>query len=411
MDKNYFISIYLDTRRANRYAKYPVKLRVFTSCPRKQKLYSTAFNFTESEFQSIWETTKPREKYKDIRLQLQGIEAKAYEAAEKLNHFTFEAFESVLFDAKPTREKDLSYYYNIAIDNYKKNSKIGTASNYDLSLKSLIIFNNNKPLQFYDITPQWLNDYEKYMVEVKEKSKTTVGFYLRPLRAVFNSAIDNKAISPDVYPFGKRKYTIPAPKGVKKALSKEQLKVLFEGQPLTPEQEKAKAFWFFSYFCNGMNIKDIANLRFKNFSGDTFTFMRAKTANTNKQQAPATVFLNDYTLSVIEKYGNKDKSQDNYVFPIFEPKASPEGKHRAINNFIRYINQHMGNYAESLGITEKISTYWARHSFATNAIRSGASMEMISELLTHTSLKTTKGYFAGFESDAKRELAKKLMEF
>jgi len=411
MDLNYFISIYLDTRRAKKNGKYPVKLRVFTKQPRKQMLYPTAFELTESEFKSIWETTKPRNEYKEMRLKLQAIETKANETAQRINPFTYESFERALYANISAKERNVNYYYSIAIDGYKTNKQIGTASNYDLSLKSLLDFHNKSTLSFYTITVQWLKDYEAHMVEDKNRSKTTVSMYLRALRTIFNNAIKDKTINPDVYPFGKGKYEVPSPAGVKKALNKEQLKTLFEGTPQTQEQEKAKAFWFFSYFCNGMNTKDIANLKYKDISGDTLTFMRAKTTKTNSKQTPINAILNDFTFDVIKKYGNPGHSTENYIFSIIEPTATAESKHRQISNFIRLVNQHFLKYAEGLGLNEKISTYWARHSFATNAIRSGASMELISELLAHTNLKTTKGYFAGFESEAKRDLAKKLMEF
>jgi site-specific recombinase XerD len=53
-----------------------------------------------------------------------------------------------------------------------------------------------------------------------------------------------------------------------------------------------------------------------------------------------------------------------------------------VKNFTRFVNQHLKKLAKSLGITEDISTYFARHSFATIAIRSGASMEFVSETLS-----------------------------
>ena len=74
---------------------------------------------------------------------------------------------------------------------------------------------------------------------------------------LFNDAIEDKEINKDCYPFGKRKYTIPATKNKKIALSSEQLKILFHSKPRIIQQEKAKDFWFFSYACNGINMKDI----------------------------------------------------------------------------------------------------------------------------------------------------------
>jgi site-specific recombinase XerD len=74
------------------------------------------------------------------------------------------------------------------------------------------------------------------------------------------------------------------------------------------------------------------------------------------------------------------------------------------------VNQHILKFAKDNGIEEKLSTYWARHSFATNAIIAGASMEFVSEALQHSSINTTRGYFAGFENDKKKEISTKLMD-
>lgn len=411
MTKNYFISIYLDTRRPKQNGKYPVKLRVFTKLPRKQKLYNTDFEFTKSEFESIWETKKPRNEHKDNRLELAALEKRASDIADGLPQFSFENFERLMYGISGSGQIDVVSYYNQAIAQYKRNKQMSTASNYELSLKSLIDFHKKDNLSFYDINPQWLKDYEEYMIELKERSRTTVGIYLRPLRAIFNTAIADKIVSVEQYPFGRRKYTIPAPKGTKKALSKEQLRALFEVKPATPEQKKAKAFWFFSYACNGMNFKDIANLKYKDISGDTLTFRRAKTSRTNAKQAPVIVYLNDFIRSVIKLYGNPENSPHEYIFPITDPNASPGDRHNQLKNFIRFVNQHIAKLSKIAGIKEQISTYWARHSFATNAIRNGASMEFVSEALSHSNLNTTRNYFAGFEDEKKREIAQQLMVF
>src|SRR5450759_1514233 len=108
MVKDCFISLYLDTRREKKNGKYPVKLRVFTTKPRIQKLYATAFEFTVSEFQSIWETKKPRREHREIRFKLQVIENRALEISSKLQRFTFEAFEHSLFSGGRGNEDDIS---------------------------------------------------------------------------------------------------------------------------------------------------------------------------------------------------------------------------------------------------------------------------------------------------------------
>ena len=190
------------------------------------------------------------------------------------------------------------------------------------------------------------------------------------------------------------------------------MKQLFEATAQTPEQQKAKDFWFFSYSCNGMNVKDIALLRYEDLHDNTFKFIRAKTARTSKENlTEVVVYLTDYSKSIIEKYGNATHQPKQYVFSILNDSDTEVEKRTKIQNFTRFINQNLKKLAIAEGITADISTYWARHSFATNAIRQGASMEFVSEALSHSNMKTTKGYFAGFEDEAKKELMETLMNF
>jgi site-specific recombinase XerD len=160
-----------------------------------------------------------------------------------------------------------------------------------------------------------------------------------------------------------------------------------------------------------MNFKDIAGLQYKNISDDVLSFRRAKTANTNKSQSHVKVYLNEFNKNVIEKYGNPNKKTESYIFQIIDPTSSAEKKHSDLRNYIRFINQHFGKYAKTCGIQDSVSTYWARHTFATTAIRNGASMEYVSEALNHSNLSTTKIYFAGFDDEKKRQISNKLMEF
>lgn len=408
--RDYQIGLYLDTRREKANKKYPVKLRVFTAKPRKLKLYSTDFEYTEDEFKSIWLTTKPRKENKEARQDLQAVESLAIDIAAKLPDFNFEEFERQLLGSKAKSNKDINFYYKAAIDQFIRNGQIGTAKTYELSLKSLKNYCKKESITFASVTVQWLKDYEKFMIISEKKSQTTVAFYLRNLRAVFNNAIADKVVSPDRYPFGRRKYSIPSSKSTKKALSKEQLKKLWEEQPLTADQQKAKDFWFFSFYCNGMNLADILNLQFKNLTEETLTFFRAKTAHTNREQTPVLVYLNSFTKQVINKYGVTPANPETYIFPIIDRKASPEAQLKQRLNFIRFINQHFSKFAKTNGISH-VSTYYARHSFATAAIRNGASMEAVSEALAHSNLQTTKTYFAGFEDEAKKQMAANLLKF
>lgn len=406
--KNISLCAFLDTARKRKDNTFTVRIRIIHE--RVPMFYTTKIYFSESQYLKLFEKS-PKGEYRDAKILIYELLRKANDIICNMDSFNFKDFQKIWKGEKSSSNKDIKDFYIQAIEDFTKNNQLGTASNYQFSLKSLEEFQGNGKLQFKHITSQWLKDYERYMVEEKGRSKTTVSMYLRTLRTIFNFAISEKVVSPDTYPFGKRKYQVPAPKAVKKSLSSDELKKLFDSVAPTKEQQKAKDFFFFSYFCNGMNFKDIANLKYSDVTDDVITFEREKTKNTNRDQAPVIVYQNEFTISIIQKYGNPDKAPKNFVFPIVNPLATPIIQHKQLKNFVRFVNQHIKHFAKFAGINENISTYWARHSFATTALRKGASMEFISEALNHSDIKTTKNYFAGFTNDVKRDFAKTLMNF
>lgn len=414
---SYNISIRLDNRRVKDNGKYPIKLRVYYN--KIEKWYSLDTYLTVKEFETIWvnsENKNLRGANNQTRLKLQTVESRAYKEAEQLTVFDFNKFEKKLF-RKSSDKNNVQYHFNLVINKYIKNDKIGTAESYKYTLNSLADFSDTKKncpidkLTFENINVDWLNAYEKFMVS-KGKTYTTISIYTRTLRAVFNNAIRANDISKDIYPFGLKRdnnYKIPNTKNVKKALSSVELKKLFNAEVSNPNEAKVKAFWFFSYACNGMNLKDIALLKYSDIKGDKFEYYRAKTFDKSTEKKTITIYLTDFTREVIKEYGNNDKS--NYVFDILNIKDDSLTQYKKIKNFTRYINDHIKRIAKANDLPDDISSYWARHSFATNSIRKGASMEFISEALNHSDLNVTKNYFAGFEDETKREFANKLMDF
>jgi integrase/recombinase XerD len=144
--------------------------------------------------------------------------------------------------------------------------------------------------------------------------------------------------------------------------------------------------------------------------GDRLEFIREKTKRTKKDnRSLITVFLNDFHRDVLKWYAT-DHEQATYVFPILKEGMSAVEQHRAVQAFTRSVNQHLEKICAELELP-KISTYWARHSFATVAVRKGASMEFMRESLGHSDMKTTLNYFAGFDDSAKRKLANTILDF
>lgn len=410
------VTIQLDKRNQRKDLTYPVKLRVYSTELQKAKLYSADRNMTEDTFHEVWKKEKTARAYREDRDYLDKLRIKAVEEANNTDPFSFEAFERKM-NRKKGDAKNVIYHYTEKITLLKELGRFGTAETYSLSLRSIKKFievqkgREPQEISFVSITPAFLSRYENYMM-TNGKSENTISIYLRALRTIFNSAIRENEITQDIYPFGKNKYEVPAGKGVKKALTKNQLKILFESKPEGEEQEKAKDFWLFSYLCNGMNINDIALLKFNNIVNDTIEFKRAKTKQTaKKSQTTIIVPLHEVAKSIITKYGNDNKNKDNYIFPILSNDTPREVAKVKIKNFTRFINQHMKKLAISNGLPEEISTYWARHTFATGVIREGASMEFVKEAFGHQNITTTQNYFAGFEDDAKKEISRTLLKF
>lgn len=417
MEKNYThnISIVLDTRRVKKNKKFPVKLRVYSKTLGKAKLYNTDIDLTKVEFNKIWVdgSTNLRGNNRTTRTWLQKFENRANDEAEKLILFSFNSFERKFF-RKSTDGNNLIHYYNQTIENCRAKGKIGTADSFKCSLNSITKFNTlhtGKEASIFSfdlITVDWLDAYEESML-TRGKSVASVGIYLRSLRIIFNKAIEDGDIKKDIYPFGKRRYQIPKSSKVKKALSNIELGILYRAKPKTIEQTKAKDFWFFSYVCNGMNLKDVLLLEYSDIKGDKFSYYRAKTFSKSSVKTKIEIYLTDFSKEVIEKYGSQNKNE--YIFPILSKKDSEEAKYKKIKNFTRFVNQHIKKMAKDNKLPEDISSYWARHSFATNSIRKGVPMEHISEALNHSDLSVTKNYFAGFEDKDKKEFADKLMDF
>jgi site-specific recombinase XerD len=406
------ISLYLDTRRERADAKFPVKLRVYSTSLKKQKLYSTGYSYDELQYEKI-HSGRPG-KLKDDRLALQEIQVHANTVARELPSFSFTAFERKLFGNHMDEADVLSMFEKYSTE-LRGNGKIGTASTYELTAKSIhryLSAKRRKSLLFDDVDVDWLTSFESYMIKDLGLSVTTVAIYLRNLRAIYNRAIDAGTAKKDLYPFGRGRYVIPNAHKVKKALDRSHIKELANCKPLTFEQERARDFWLFSYLCHGMNMKDIVLLKWGNIDGDILTYYRAKTVSTSRANLkPISLHLSEFAKTVVGKYCNKvSNASGEYVFPVIKRGDTADEIHRKVKNFTRSINQNLKKLAKTIGLPQDISTYWARHSFATHAVRMGASIELVGELLNHQDIRTTQNYFAGFGDEAKIEISKRLAD-
>lgn len=400
--------IVLDTRRIKKDNTYPVKLRLTYN--RRSKYYNTGHSFSESVFNSMM-GSKPRGLLKNNRIEINAIEKRAKDIIEEIgNNFSFELFEKK-FQTNPSNYQNIYIALNSYVTELEKEKRFSSANTYKFTAKAFKNFTKKEILHFNEITPKFLRQFQKFMLG-NGKSITTVGIYLRNYRTIINKAINEGIISKDLYPFGKGKYTIPRGKNPKKALAIGDIEKIYKYKPtFNNTKQFSKDIWIFSYLCNGMNIKDILNLKYKDIQNGYILFKRAKTINTSGTSKTIEIHITKEIGEILDTWGTKPKYLDNYVFPVLNNELSELEKYKIIINKTGVINKNMKNIAKELGIESSISTYTARHSFATILKRSGVNVSFISDALGHQSIKTTENYLAGFEDDAKKEIAKKLVDF
>lgn len=401
--------IVLDTRRAKKDGTYPVKLRL--TYQRKQKYYPTKFSFTEDEFAKIMQLRPPKN-FKEVQVKLQAIEARANKILEKMPAFTFDLFQEYFTDGK-TKEsinhQDVYAAFEVYIEDLRTEGAAGTADLYSSGMRSLQAF--QKKLHFADVTPGFLKKYESWMLEQK-KSYTTIGIYTRQLRTIFNKAIDEGHVDRKLYPFGRRKYQTPTGRNIKKALVMEDIKKIFMYEPENDSEGMYRDFWIFSYLANGINVKDMIKLKYKDIGDDMIIFHREKTKKSNRvKPKPIVVPLTQEISNIIEKWSNPDKAPNSYVFNYLEDGMNSERELAIKKQLVKQINKYVRRIAKRVGIEKDVTTYVARHSFVTVLKRSGASLEFISEAVGHSNLRTTEGYADSFEDSIKKQFAKALTDF
>lgn len=400
------VKVVPDLRRAKNDASFPLKLRVTFKGVRKY--YSTGYSVSQEE----WDQLNSHNVKGNLKKMKYGIVQIEIEAQKKIEHivpFSFRKFENEFF-TKPSFYSSIHSMYKKYIEELKANEQISTAINYQCAINSLLSFNPS--LTIKDVTVEFLNSYERSMLK-DNKSITTISMYVRTLRTILNIAKSDGILSDDEYPFGARKYLVPSGKNVKKALNKADIQKIFEfSTEYGINMDMAKDFWLFSYLCNGINMTDIAYLRWRDLNKTTIIFERRKIKNTNRSNLKKIVAIRSQTInSVIQKWGRTTKNPENYVFEILEKKDSAARQKAKILQFTKVVNKWMKRIGLELKFDLPLTTYVARHSFATALIHSGAPLSVTKELLGHSNALTTENYIASLPIEAIKEFTRDLDQF
>ncbi len=381
--------------------KYPVKLRVIID--RKARYYGLGYYLTETDFKKVY-SEKPRKPYKKLLAEFTGIETRADHILKALNPPTLDRFKR-LFTQKGNGG-NVGKYYHAYIDECRRYDRHGTADNYHCSLTSLNEMKNIAAADFKDVTPDWLKDYERKMLQAG-KSISTIGIYLRPLRFLYNRAINDGVVPAFYYPFGRANFEIPSSENTKRPLSRAELEALanYSGNPV---HRRYRDFFMLSFYLVGLNFYDLLTLQWKQLHENTLTLIRAKTRQTTrKKQKPITLKLNPDAMDLITMHGT---GKGKYIFDIVNDTDPPEVIRQKVGYFVRNTNQALKAIAKKVNsenkdntiiINPKISTVFARHSAASHGLKSGASIALISKSLGHSNISVTSNYISTLDNEEK----------
>ena len=324
-----------------------------------------------------------------------NVEQKEYTTTTLLNN------ENTKFELKTVSE-----FYHELIEQYTREDKCGNRLIYKSSFNSLKAFTKGKlDIPFSDIDASWLTKYEKWL-RSKGNKETTMSLMFRTLRSAYNKAIESKCARKSDYPFDEYKINKFDTKTQKRAIAKKEvLKFTKEVGNIGKRQyvQLSKDIFIFSYLCGGINFTDIANLTKENIiEGKRLHYIRQKTGKLIK------LGLSDEAMQIIERYANESKG---YLFPILNIKIhkTPLQKQNRIHKILGKVNINLKLIAAQLGIEGNLTTYVARHSFASVLKKSGVNIALISEALGHSDLATTQIYLDSFDNEQVDEAMKNLL--
>ena len=281
-------------------------------------------------------------------------------------------------------------------------NRLGYALSVRQVYTSLIKYKGNLDFFFTEIDVTWLKGYESWLRK-QDLSENTIGIRFRTLRMIYNLAISEGLVKSDSYPFKKYKVSKLHKVTTKRAITKEEIKQImdFDTSSVCFYKRLAVDIFSFSYLMGGINFTDISKLTQDNIDNNKLIYTRQKTKKT------IILPLLPQAYAIIMKYKSDSRK---YLFPILDNrKRTPMQIKDRITDVIATINYHLKAIGAILGIEQTVTTYVARHSYATVLKRAGVSTSIISESLGHSSERVTQIYLDSFDNEQMNKAMKNLL--
>ena len=389
------ITVRLDKRYRLSNGKYPVKL----SIARNGRTFYVPLGIEVRE--EDWNANAKNMEYvrnlpnrRALNLHIRGALANAEQQVRdlqlkgKLRDIDDKKLQKML--SMDSQERDQSRYLKYHADKFIEERRTdGTKEAYETSLKAFARHYNYDTFLLQDFDKSLVLEYIKKLEEEGLKPNT-IESYLSHLRVIYKFAYANGAVErPFPYTFGKRERTR------KRNLLVEQIRTLLKGEGLTARQRQYIDVFALILYMRGINMKDLSELPPDAIHNGRITYNRDKT------HKPYEVKVEPEIFEIIKRYKGKE-----HLLKFFDGE-----KPTFYKNFGNCMRQTLRNACSRLGITEPISAYWARHSWATLAIEIGGTMEMVSAGLGHSLGVQVTNIYVAYRQKQIDELARKIIDY
>ena len=290
-------------------------------------------------------------------------------------------------NSRKTERVTVLVYMERQIAEMKIMRRLGTARNYTRAKNSFSSFLEGHDVSFRKMDKSLVLSYNNWL-EQRGVIKKTISFYMRILRAIYNRAVRER-LTKQTFPF--RDVYTGIDKTRKRALDEKSVKRIIElDLKDSPALALSRDIFIFSYCMRGMSFVDIAFLRRQNFDGNYIFYRRKKTGQR------LSVLVEPCIARIIERYAKLSEGSP-YIFPIIT-SDNPEEAYRQYQTALGYHNRKLKELAKRANANLPLSSYWARHTWATVARNHNIPVSVIGAAMGHTSEKTTLIYLDSLEN-------------
>ncbi len=276
----------------------------------------------------------------------------------------------------------------------------------EVRLNAILTFQGSDRLSFPEITPEWLKHFEGSL-RARGCSWNTVSTYLRTLRAVYNRAVDLRKRIIRAASFSLRiyRYAGRPPSGIGYGGYEEGIcPSVAVGRHHSCHEGVRRSCSFLCSCFGDCLLSTLAYLRKSDLRGNVISYRRRKTGR------PLSVTLTSEAMFLLKKYMNREE-QSPYLFPILHSDEGSPMAYREYQLALRNFNYQLELVGKVLGLKDRLSSYTARHTWATTAYYCEIHPGIISEAMGHSSITVTETYLKPFRSKKIDEANKQVLDF